>query len=456
MLPRLLYSSVLATRKLAWLLLLGALWTFPAPHLHAAEKVLSISDIALVWSGHPVGFALLTAGQKQFVAFYDTNRNLTVASRLVTEPTWRFKVLPSRVGWDSHNYLTMALDQNQYLHLSGNMHVNPLVYFRTKNPLDADSLEKIPAMIGDREQRCTYPKFFEGPQKQLIFTYRDGRSGNGDQIFNYYHPATRQWKRLLDQPLFAGQGKMNAYYHGPVLGPDAYYHICWVWRDHGGCESNHDLSYARSRDLLHWEKSNGQPLALPITLQSAEIVAPVPTNGGIINGNNVIGFDSQKRLILSYHKYDPKGFLQIYNARLENGRWTHYQATDWNYRWEFKGGGSIGFEIRIGAVTVDPQGRLTQSWSHPKSPSGLFQLDEATLKPKTKISVPSPFAGFEKQIAVPRGLKQNAANDLGTPNEPGVKYQLHWYTLPANRDKPQTVPLPPPAMLRLIKLATVQ
>jgi hypothetical protein len=433
-------------------LVLWATSGLPGAALHALEKVVSITDIALVWSGHPVGFSLLTLGTDQVVAFYDTNRNLTVASRKVNQAGWHFKILPSQVGWDSHNYITMAADRNNQLHLSGNMHVNPLVYFRTRVPMDIDTFEKIPTMLGDREKRCTYPRFLEGPQKQMIFTYRDGRSGSGDQLFNIFDPVARQWTRLLDQPLFSGEGKMNAYYSGPTLGPDGYYHVCWVWRDHGGCESNHDLGYVRSKDLIHWEKSNGQPVALPITLATAEIVAPVPTNGGIINGNNVVGFDRQKRVIVSYHKYDSKGMVQIYNARLENGKWIHYQATDWDYRWEFKGGGSIPFEIHIGNVEVDDQGRLVQSWSHPKSASGLFQLDEKTLKPIGKITIPSPYKGWEKQLTVPAGLKANSARDLGRSSEPGVKYQLRWNTLPPNRDRPQTVPLPAPSMLRMIKL----
>jgi len=37
------------------------------PHRYLIDKVI---DVAPVWSGHPVGFALLTHGDMQFVAFY--------------------------------------------------------------------------------------------------------------------------------------------------------------------------------------------------------------------------------------------------------------------------------------------------------------------------------------------------------------------------------------------------
>ena len=47
--------------------------------------------------------------------------------------------LPSQVAWDSHNYITMTADRDGYLHLSGNMHVAPLVYFGTAKPYDIHS-----------------------------------------------------------------------------------------------------------------------------------------------------------------------------------------------------------------------------------------------------------------------------------------------------------------------------
>src|SRR5439155_1642204 len=67
-------------------------------------------DIADVWSGHPVGFALVTTGTRQYAAYYDVDRTMTVASRALTSDTWTFARLPSTVGWDSHNYTAMDVD----------------------------------------------------------------------------------------------------------------------------------------------------------------------------------------------------------------------------------------------------------------------------------------------------------------------------------------------------------
>ncbi|HEO71962.1 MAG TPA: hypothetical protein ENN80_11920 [Candidatus Hydrogenedentes bacterium] len=420
-----------------------------------SESVLDAVDVAPVWSGHPVGFALLTHGRGQFVAFYDAERQMTVASRALGERVWTFAKLPERVVWDSHNYITLCVDDDDHLHLSGNMHVAPLVYFRTTEPVDIGTLERVPEMVGEREGRCTYPRFFRGPRNELLFTYRDGSSGNGDQVYNVYDHASRTWRRLLDEPLLSGQGKMNAYFVGPRQGLDGHLHLCWVWRDTPDCASNHDLSYARSTDLVQWETSGGTPLELPITLDTGEVVDPVPPGGGIINGNTKIGFDSKKRVVLSYHKNDAEGNTQIYNARREDGAWRIYQASNWDYPWRFQGGGSIEFEIRVGSVAPHGEGTLAQGWSHKHYGPGTWLLDEATMAvigevEKTKSSgYPEAIRGVESTF---EGMQVRWAGDSGSSGEAGVRYTLRWETLGPNRDRAREGARPEPSMLRVYKL----
>jgi len=408
-------------------------------------------DVEPVWSGHPVGFALLTHDDRQFVAYYDADRRMAVAARRLNESRWHTVKLPEQVKWDSHNFLTMAIDKKERIHLSGNMHVKPLVYFRTSTPLDIDTFQHVP-MVGEREDRVTYPQFLRGPRNRLVFTYRDGQSGKGDQIYNVYDDRRQTWKRLLDTPLTSGEGKMNAYFSGPAKGPDGRFHLCWVWRDHFGCESNHDLCYARSKDLVHWESSSGKPLALPITLRTAEIVDPVPAGGGMINSNIRLGFDSKKRVILSYHKFDAAGNTQLHNARLEKGAWKIYQTSDWDYRWEFSGGGSIISEIHISGVTPNNDGSLRQSFSHKKYGNVTWILDEATLTPVATAPEerkhPNDVAAIENPYP---GMKIRSARDLGHCPERGCSYVLQWETLDANRDKPREGAPPPPSMLRVLK-----
>lgn len=418
----------------------------------AANASETVIDVAPVWSGHPVGFALLTHGDRQFVAFYNTERKLTVASRGLSETSWHFVTLPETVGWDSHNYIAMALDDDGYIHLCANMHCVPLVYFRTTKPLDIDAFERIPSMVGRNEKRCTYPVFFRGPGNVFAFTYRDGHSGSGDQYYNVYDCKSRTWRRLMDEPLTSGEsesGDMNAYLAPLRLGPDGFYHLAWIWRDTGDCATNHDICYARSKDMVHWKSGSGRPLKLPITLVTADIVDPVPVKGGAINGNVAVGFDSQKRVIVSYHKFDDNGFTQVYNTRMEKGHWRIYRTSTWDYRWEFSGGGSIPFEIRVGPVVVGSDGRLRQSYTHPKLGIGTWVLDKTSLKPiEDNRSVPS--AGFASDST--NKLRTNTCGDSGSSDNPAVRYMLRWETLGVNRDGPRKGTLPAPSMLRLVRI----
>ena len=418
------------------------------------EKVEQVLDVAPVWSGHPVGFALLTHKDRQFVAFYDDQRRMTVGERKLGDTAFRFARLPETVGWDSHNFITMTVDDDGYLHLSGNMHAVPLIYFRTTKPLDIDSFERVPQMVGPADEaRATYPSFMRGPKNELIFTYRSGMSGDGSQIYNVYDHKARTWSRLLDQPLTDGEGKMNAYLSGPSKGPDGYYHLIWVWRDQHGAELNHDLSYARSKDLRRWEKSDGTPLALPIRLGTAEIVDPVPVRGGMINGNTKLGFDTKKRPIITYHKFDENGKTQVYNARREADGWKIYRTTDWDYRWEFGGYGSIVFEVRVQGVRIEEGGKLSLRYQHAKYGDGTWQLDEETLRPVGSLPDRPPFPPSISGVTSPiEGMQVVWAGDLARPAEPGVRYVLRWETLGQNRDRPRPGDPPPPGMLRLYKL----
>ncbi len=431
---------------------LGLVMLLALPIGAAQPEVVETLDIARVWAGHPADFCLLTKAPHQFVAFYDDKRQWTVAQRRLEEKTWRFTKLPLTTGWDSHNYLTMALDEEGFLHLSGDMHCVPLNYYRSEKPYDASSLRRIDRMVGEQENRTTYPKFFRGPKGELIFMYRDGSSGNGNQIFNQYDLASKTWKRLLDQPLTDGEGQRNAYFSGPVMGPDGAFHMSWVWRESPDAATNHDLSYARSKDLRTWETAAGKVLTLPIRLNDGAVVDAVPVQGGMINGNHRIGFDAKGQVILSYHKHDKNGNTQPWNARWENGKWSFSQITDWPWRWEFGGGGTLNFGIHLGPVQAEADGSLMQSFRHAEFGGGTWRIDPVTLKTVGKISRRTTPPALGKLEGSFPGLSVRFKGDDGDAPQPQTHYLIRWETLEANRDQPRPQPWPGPSMLRLYQV----
>jgi hypothetical protein len=87
-------------------------------------------ELDTVPSWFPVGFCLLTHGNDQYAAYYNEKHEMIVAKRRLDQKTWQKTRLPSKVGWDSHNDVTMAVDLEGNLHLSGNMHCVPAGAFR--------------------------------------------------------------------------------------------------------------------------------------------------------------------------------------------------------------------------------------------------------------------------------------------------------------------------------------
>ena len=413
-------------------------------------------DIAEVPSGFPVGFCLLTAGKTQYVAYYDKLRRMTVASRPLDSNKWSYQVLPSKVGWDSHNYITMAMDDDGYLHVSGNMHSVPLIYFRMEKPGDIATLKKL-SMTGNTEKRCTYPMFMRDAENRLIFHYRDGGSGRGSEIYNVYDLKTKIWTRLLDTPLTDGQGNMNAYMQGPVRGPDGLFHMIWVWRDTPDCATNHHLSYARSKDLIHWESAFGDKVNLPLTISEKKLwIDPIPSGGGIINGGARLSFDKDDRPIVNYHKSDKDGNMQIYVARADNDKWVRHQLTDWDKPVKFGGNGTMEFiGIGISELTQAEDGLLTMTYRHRDYGSGRLVIDEETLRSIdkkvtiTKEQYPKALNQLQSDF---KGMGIQRSKDIGDSGDENVRYILQWETLGTNRDRPRKSPLPQPSALKLYKL----
>jgi hypothetical protein len=408
--------------------------------------------VARVPASFPVNFALFTAGSRQFVSFYDSAHQMTIACRELNESVWDFERLDSKVGWDSHNYLAMVVDDKGTIHLTGNMHSSRLIYFRSTKPYDIHSMKAIHSMTGDEEDGVTYPVFMRGPEDELIFHYRYGRSGSGYEIFNVWDAERMHWKRLLDKPLTDGRGKMNAYMQGPVLGPDGFFHLIWVWRNTPDCATNHTLSHARSRNLMQWESIRGEKVQLPLTFDYNELyVDSTPVNGGLINIGIKIGFDRYDKVLVGYHKYDASGNTQLFLARFVKGHWASSQVTDWDYRWDFKGYGTIVNELLIEPPKPSSHGRnLVFGFHHIKYGDGQVVVKHKNLEPIAVEAFETSYPGTIDRVrsSFP-GMVVNKAFDAGRASD-GNQYLLRWETLAPNRDQQRQNDLPPDTMLELM------
>lgn len=418
----------LATVSLCVLLLP---WFAPY-HADAQIVILDKLDIARVWAGHPVNFDVETKDTFQCVAYYDTLRRMIVASRSTTARTWTRTVLPTTTGWDSHNYIEMAIDDSGYVHISGNMHNVPLIYFRSRQPYSIAAFDR-PGMVGTLESSVTYPVFIRGPDKRLLFQYRDGGSGSGTTIWNGYDLRTKRWTRITSQGLFDGEGQVNAYPADPVLGPDGCFHVIWMWRDTPVANTNHHLSHIKSRDLVTWQTMAGQSVTLPVKQSTPGVVVdPITSGHGLINMDFWISWDSNDRAVVTYHRYDASDISQIWNTRRENNSWRIYQTSSWtSFKWNLDRTGSLSHDIAATPLETDAGGRLLQYYVYRDNIKRLWVLNETSMRPLSD-SIWRPPSGQEeiyRVVSTWPGMQVNLKKQ--------DEYWIRWESLPINQDQPR-------------------
>ncbi len=419
--------------------------------------------VGKAWAGHPVSFDILTGRGHQFVAYYDADRRITVAGRRLGDDEWT-TVRPggqalrhrdrrsNETGWDSHNYLRLAMDKAGCVHLSGNMHNDPLVYYRTRQPLDLGTLERHDRMVGRDEDNTTYPVFFKDARGELLFRYRDGSSGSGSDIYNRYDSRSGKWARLHSEPLIDGEGRRNAYACEPLLGPDRRFHLAWMWRDTPDAATNHTLSYLRSADLEKWEDCRGKEVSLPVTFGEGDVVDPAKPREGLINMTFAIGFDARNRPVVAYHRYDKEGRSQVFASRpvADGSEWKVVQLSDWDFRWDFGGGGSIAAEVVVGPPQLQEDGTIVVAYETTHAPgAGRWKLDGDTLEVIENLPPADP--PLSGELARPVSDYPGMEVRSRISREGGRTWLLRWETLSRNRDRPRAE-APPASELRVFEI----
>ena len=409
-----------------------------------------------VWAGQRVWFDFVEQNDHQMIAYYDAARQMSVAVRKMRDVNgapWSYHKVPSWLGWDAHNKVEVAFDKNGLIHLSGNLHGNKLVYFRSTSPYDPRTLKQVDVMVDKAvEQRMTYPEFFKDPDGRLIYKYRDGSSGQGRWFYNRWNAEAEQWTRLHETVLLSGEDVRGVYPLGPILGPDGFAHMTFTWRETPIASSNHDLSYARSRDLVNWERSDGTPIPLPIVLATGEVIDPIPEHGGLLNGRHPIGFDSENRVLVTYQKYNEDKLSQVFIARLEGNSWTVRQVSDWdNLYVDLDKSGALDLPLTTNdPAYIDSDGNIVASallrnehWEWILNPDDLSVISGGL--------VPSILPDGITQYDIDNDMPFRVIPLMEDQSKKSTEYYLSWEALQPNRDQAQP-DIPPASTLRVHRI----
>ncbi len=238
---------------------------------------------------------LWTHGNVQYAIWVDAALNPIIGMRQSRDREWVFFDLSTLPGnplvspteRDQHNAYSLGIDGSGYIHVAGNMHVDQLRYVRSAEPGDIRSWVA-GGMTGRDESEVTYPTFVKRTGGELLFFYRDGRSGFGNIIVNLFDESTRTWSRLSTLIDGKSSGESPYLQHVAVDSRGAL-HLIYVWRSAREPNSNSDISYARSPDGGRtWERSDGAVLDQPITHASSEVIVDTAAYGsGLLNGGGL-------------------------------------------------------------------------------------------------------------------------------------------------------------------------
>ena len=132
----------------------------------------------------------------QYTAFYDSTGQVILAKRKLGTTQWIFNKTRFKGNvHDAHNSISIMVDGAGYLHMAWDHHGSPLRYCRSLKPENLELSDQI-SMTGIIEDNVTYPEFYRLADGNLLFLYRDGSSGNGNLVINYYDTASQNWINL--------------------------------------------------------------------------------------------------------------------------------------------------------------------------------------------------------------------------------------------------------------------
>ncbi|MDQ8205066.1 BNR repeat-containing protein [Pelagicoccus sp. SDUM812003] len=314
----------------------------------------------------------------QYTAYYDAEGYVVLAKRQLPSGDWTVR----KTGYtgnvrDAHNSISIIVDGNGILHMSWDHHGDQLNYCRSIAPGSLELTAK-QTMIGANESDVTYPEFYNIANGDLMFFYRDGESGRGNLIINRYDHRAQTWSRVQNK-LIDGEDQRNAYIQASVDPNSETIHLSWVWRETWDVSTNHDLSYAVSRDGgKSWQTSAGVSYQLPITIENAEIAWEIPQNSELINQTSMCADLNGHPYIASY--WTPKGeTVPQYHIVFHDGEsWRASQVSDRKTPFSLSGGGTKRIPISRPQILADSSGQNNKAYL-------IFRDEERSKRPSIAI-----------------------------------------------------------------------
>lgn len=318
----------------------------------AAPGITKTADIQMTYSGLTVisygGYlngesfqqdGILTYNGYQYTCFWNTSRRVILARRQLPSGTWNKIEISTYTNTidDAHNTISLGICPNDgTLHVAFDHHGSDLHYIRSVTGLvtnpggvawETASFQPWTSYLGGTKVTLvTYPRFITTPNGGMLFEYRYGTSGSGDQMLWEYNNGS--WTNL-GKYIDGISDSINAYPHGLEY-QGSRLHMTWCYRATPDASTNFDLYYIYSDDNGRtWRNNAGASVGVTgstfIRSNSSGIrVWTISQNRGLINQEHMTVDNAGRVHVLLSHMPDSQPDDSNFTSARTKSQFFHY------------------------------------------------------------------------------------------------------------------------------------
>lgn len=317
----LLPLSLLLSLSLSLSLFLSLLLTTPLLAITTIDS--SARDINGIHGNTPIA----SQAGHVFICYIDGNLDVNIAHKLPND-TWESPVtIATGNADDAHNYCSLGIDTLGYVHASYDQHSSGLNYKRSVTPYDVQIMMTAAAtMPVPANAEISYPQFVRAGRnlETLLFLYRNGASGNGDECLNRYDEITLQWVSVAC-PMIKGKDLANP--SSPYLAPprvDSLGNLRILYTNRVSYYNFGLFTLTYDASINAFLGQAGESLTLPLTLNSPGSVVLASSEKVSNSGLNI---DALTASVV--YLRETSGKYEVFAAKYNTctNTWTHRQLT---------------------------------------------------------------------------------------------------------------------------------